>query len=117
MDERGLKLMRDIVAKNGISVRKGHALLANLVASGEVPVAITGYLDEIEGLKKAGAPVDYAFVPPTVVMQPRMFFGSSAVVSAFVSLFAGTLTQRSATSCAIAFLRPASLRQNVSLAR
>jgi len=67
-EERGLKLMRDIVAKNGISVRKGHALLANLIASGEVPVAITAYLDEIEGMKKAGAPVDYVFAPPTVVM-------------------------------------------------
>jgi len=67
-EERSIKLMRDIVAKNGISVRKGHALLANLVASGEVPVAITAYLDEIDALKKAGAPVDYVFAPPTVVM-------------------------------------------------
>jgi iron(III) transport system substrate-binding protein len=32
------KLFGDIVAKNGISVRKGHSLLANLVASGEVPL-------------------------------------------------------------------------------
>src|SRR5215471_465494 len=67
-EERGLKLLRDIVAKNGISVRKGHALLANLVASGEVPVAITAYVDEIDSLKKTGAPVDSVFAAPTVVM-------------------------------------------------
>ena len=67
-EERGLKLMRDIVAKNGISVWKGHSLMANLVVSGEVPVALTAYVDEIETLKKTGAPVDYAFAAPTVAM-------------------------------------------------
>ena len=33
-EDKGLKLFRDIVAANGISVRKGHTLLANLVVSG-----------------------------------------------------------------------------------
>jgi iron(III) transport system substrate-binding protein len=67
-EERGLKLMRDIVAKNGISVWKGHSLMANQVVSGEVPVALTAYVDEIETLKKTGAPIDYAFATPTVAM-------------------------------------------------
>jgi iron(III) transport system substrate-binding protein len=67
-EERGLNLMRDIVAKNGISVWKGHSLMANQVVSGEVPVALTAYVDEIETLKKTGAPVDYAFATPTVAM-------------------------------------------------
>jgi iron(III) transport system substrate-binding protein len=67
-EERGLKLLRDIVAKNGISVRKGHSLMANLVVSGEVPVALTAYVDEVDTLKKAGAPIDYAFAAPTVAM-------------------------------------------------
>ena len=42
-EARGLQLFRDIVAANGISVRKGHNLLANLVAAGEVPLALTVY--------------------------------------------------------------------------
>jgi iron(III) transport system substrate-binding protein len=67
-EERGLKLLRDIVAANGISVWKGHSLMANLVVSGEVPVALTAYVDEIDALKKAGAPIDYAFAAPTVAM-------------------------------------------------
>jgi iron(III) transport system substrate-binding protein len=67
-DDRGLKLFRDMAAKNGISVRKGHALLANLVASAEVPVAISAYVDEIDSLKKAGAPIDSVFVAPTIAM-------------------------------------------------
>ena len=71
-EERGLKLLRDIVARNGISVRKGHSLMATLVVSGEVPVALTAYVDEIETLKKTGAPIDYAFAAPTVAMPTRV---------------------------------------------
>lgn len=67
-EERGVKLLRDIVARNGISVRKGHSLMATLVVSGEVPVALTAYVDEIDALKKTGAPIDYSFASPTVAM-------------------------------------------------
>jgi iron(III) transport system substrate-binding protein len=67
-EERAVKLLRGIVAKNGISVRKGHSLMANLVVSGEVPVALTAYVDEVDALKKTGAPIDYAFAAPTIAM-------------------------------------------------
>src|SRR5262249_23941794 len=33
-ETQGLRLFRDIVASNGMSVRKGHSLLTNLVAAG-----------------------------------------------------------------------------------
>src|SRR5262249_7612388 len=42
-EARGLKLWKDIVATNAVSIRKGHTLLTNLVASGEIPMAITVY--------------------------------------------------------------------------
>ena len=71
-EERGLKLLRDIVARNGISVRKGHSLMATLVVSGEVPIALTAYVDEIDALKKSGAPIDYAFAAPTVAMPTAL---------------------------------------------
>ena len=64
--ERGLKLFRGIVAANGISVRKGHTLLANLVVSGEVPLALTIYTFRAEQLKKSGAPLDWVAIPPTI---------------------------------------------------
>jgi iron(III) transport system substrate-binding protein len=67
-EDSGLKVFRDIVAKNGISPRKGHALLANLIASGEVPVALDSYFDEISELKKSGAPVETVFAAPVVAM-------------------------------------------------
>ena len=63
-EEKGLKLFGDIVAKNGMSVRKGHTLLANLVASGEVPVGLSVYYHEVEPLKRSGAPVAELNIPP-----------------------------------------------------
>jgi iron(III) transport system substrate-binding protein len=65
-EEKGLKLFRDIVAANGISVRKGHTLLANLVVSGEVPFALTVYAYKAEQLRKSGAPIDWLVIPPGV---------------------------------------------------
>jgi len=67
-EERATKLLRDIVTRNGISVHKGHSLMATLVVSGEVPVALTAYVDELDALKKTGAPIDYSFAAPTVAM-------------------------------------------------
>ena len=64
----GDRLLRDVVSKNGISVRKGHALLANLIASGEVPVVLDAYYDGIVTLKKSGAPVEMVLAPPVVSM-------------------------------------------------
>jgi iron(III) transport system substrate-binding protein len=65
-EERGLKLFRDIVATNGLSVRKGHTLLANLVVSGEVPLAISTYFYKVAQLKERGAPIDSLTIAPVV---------------------------------------------------
>jgi iron(III) transport system substrate-binding protein len=65
-EQKGLKLFRDIVAANGMSVRKGHTLLANLVPTGEVPLALTAYSYRVEQLKNEGAPVEIVYLPPPV---------------------------------------------------
>ena len=65
-EERGLDLFRRIVATNGVSVRKGHTLLTNLVASGEVPLALTVYNFTAEQTKRKGAPFDWFVIPPAV---------------------------------------------------
>jgi iron(III) transport system substrate-binding protein len=65
-EERGLKLFRDIVAANGISARKGHTLLANLVVSGEVPLAMSAYFYKVAQLKDRGAPIDALAIAPEV---------------------------------------------------
>ena len=63
-EKEGLKLFRDVVAANGIAVRKGHTLLAGLVASGEVPLALTLYHHNAERLKQKGAPIDSFAIQP-----------------------------------------------------
>jgi iron(III) transport system substrate-binding protein len=69
-EEQGTKLFNNIVATNGISARKGHSLLATLVASGDVPLALTVYNWNPEQLKAKGpAPIEGLFIPP-VIAQP-----------------------------------------------
>jgi iron(III) transport system substrate-binding protein len=66
--DKALPLFRDIVAKNGMSVRKGHTLLSNLVAAGEVPLGLTVYGYRIDELKQKGAPIDGTMIPPVVAL-------------------------------------------------
>src|SRR5438128_6208516 len=65
-EAQGLRLFRELVATNGVSVRRGHTLLANLVASGEVPLALTVYNFTAEQLKRKGAPFDWFVLSPAV---------------------------------------------------
>ena len=65
-ETQGLRLFRDIVASNGMSVRKGHSLLTNLVAAGEVPLALTVYGFLAEQAKTRGAPLDWFVIPPAI---------------------------------------------------
>ena len=65
-EERGLKVFRDIVGANGISVRVGHTLLTNLVVAGEIPMALTVYNYRVEQIKARGAPIEWFIIPPTI---------------------------------------------------
>jgi iron(III) transport system substrate-binding protein len=64
--EPGVKFFRELVSRNGISVRQGHSLLMNMVVSGEVPLALTVYNFLAEGAKGKGAPVDWFAIEPAV---------------------------------------------------
>ena len=64
--DEGVKFWRRLVATNGVSVRSGHPLLTNLVASGEVPLALTVYQYSVEQAKKKGSPIDWFVIEPAV---------------------------------------------------
>lgn len=68
-EAQGVKLFENIVATNGIGARKGHSVLANLVASGDVPLALTVYSWTPEQLKKKGAPIENHVIQP-LLAQP-----------------------------------------------
>jgi iron(III) transport system substrate-binding protein len=65
-EESGIRFFRELVARNGISVRSGHSLLNNMVAAGEVPLALTMYQFLAEAAKRKGAEVDWFVLEPTV---------------------------------------------------
>ena len=66
-EDKGLALFRNLVATNGISVRKGGPRFStNLVAAGEVPIALNVYMQNVDVAKKGGAPVDWFLISPAV---------------------------------------------------
>ena len=65
-EARATKVFKDIVANNGVSVRKGHTLLTQLVVSGEIPFALTVYNYKAEQLKGKGAPIDWYTIGPAI---------------------------------------------------
>jgi len=58
-EQKGVEVFRAVVKANGISVRRGHTLLTQLVVSGEVPLALTVYNYKAEQFKNKGAPIDW----------------------------------------------------------
>ena len=68
-NEKGMDYFRKLAAMKP-DVRKGHVLLAELIAAGEVPVGLTVYNSNVESLKKRGAPIDFVPVQP-VAARPQ----------------------------------------------
>jgi iron(III) transport system substrate-binding protein len=69
-EERAGKVFRQITTTNGVSVRKGHTLLTQLVASGEVPLALTVYNYKAEQMRREGAPIDW-FTIGNAIARPN----------------------------------------------
>jgi len=65
-EEKGTELFREIAARNGLSVRSGNSVLANMVVSGEVPLALAVYSHMIDQARQQGAPVDWFAIDPTI---------------------------------------------------
>jgi len=65
-EPKGVDFFRKLVATNGLSVRKGHTLLTNMVVSGEVPLALTVYNYMPQQAKAKGAPIDWFAIEPAI---------------------------------------------------
>ena len=65
-EQKAVDAFRKMVNANGISTRKGHTLLTQLVVSGEVPLALTVYNYKAEQFKKKGAPIDWFSIGPAI---------------------------------------------------
>jgi len=62
-EEKGIAFFRRLAAMKP-TVRSGHILAAQLVASGEIPLLLDAYNNNMETLKKVGAPVDWKPLEP-----------------------------------------------------
>jgi len=85
--DKGLKFFQDLVATNGISPRKGHTLLNNMVVSGEVPMALTVYNYMPEQAKKKGAPIDWFVLEPAIARSNAVGVAARAKHPAAALLF------------------------------
>ena len=65
-EPKGVEFFRKLADTNGISVRKGHTLLNNMVVSGEVPLALTVYNYMPQQAKDKGAPIDWFVIEPAI---------------------------------------------------
>lgn len=64
--DKGLEFMKRFAGQS-LQMRKGHTLLAQLVAAGEVALATVVYSNRVERLKASGAPIDWVrFKGPTI---------------------------------------------------
>lgn len=64
--EKGQDYMRRLAGQT-LQMRKGHTLLAQLVAAGEMALAVVVYSNRVERMKSSGAPIDWVrFKGPTI---------------------------------------------------
>jgi iron(III) transport system substrate-binding protein len=75
--EAGMAYFRKL-AEMRPDVRKGHVLLAELIAAGEIPVGLTVYNANAESLKRKGAPIDWLPVQPVVPRPQGIAVGRNA---------------------------------------
>ena len=68
-EERAMDFFRRL-AKQQIQIRRGHTLIAQLVAAGEIPLALTVRVGIAESLKAKGAPLDWVAIEPIAPNPP-----------------------------------------------
>jgi iron(III) transport system substrate-binding protein len=71
-EEEAAMLLREIVAMNGVSVRDGHGLITNMLASGEVQLTFTQYYEQAAHARDQGAPIGIAFLAPVIAVPTGM---------------------------------------------
>jgi iron(III) transport system substrate-binding protein len=74
--QRGMDFFRKLAAMKP-EVRKGHVLMSQLVASGEVQVNLTNYSANAQSMKKKGQPIDWKPVQP-VIGRPQAIGAAAA---------------------------------------
>ena len=86
-EKRALDFFRGIGAQD-LQKRKGHIVLANMVAAGEVPLALTVYSFEIDHLQHKQAPIAMLALDPVIAKPNGVAIAKRAVNPHAALLFA-----------------------------
>ena len=86
-EARGLEFFRRLAALKP-DMRKGHILVAQLVAAGELPVCLTIYSGNADSLKAKGGPIDWLAVEPLVGRPQAIALATAAPHPHAAALFA-----------------------------
>ncbi|HEY6241800.1 MAG TPA: extracellular solute-binding protein [Burkholderiales bacterium] len=76
-EKRALDFFDRLVAMKP-DVRKGHVLLSELVAAGEVPVSLTNYASNADSMKRRSKPIDWKPVEPVIGRPQAIGLAASA---------------------------------------
>jgi iron(III) transport system substrate-binding protein len=86
-EERGLDFFRRLAALRP-EMRKGHVLVAQLVAAGELSVCLTIYSGNADSIKAKGGPIDWRAVEPVIGRPQAIAVAKNAPHPAAALLFA-----------------------------
>jgi iron(III) transport system substrate-binding protein len=86
-EQRGMTFFKKL-AEQKPDVRKGHILLAQMVAAGETDVGLTIYNANAQSLKQRGAPIDWAPIEPTLARPQGVGVARMAAHPHAAALFA-----------------------------
>lgn len=89
-EQRGMNFFRKLSAMKP-EVRKGHIVLAQLIAAGEVDVGLTVYSSNADSIKSKGGPIEWLAVEPLVVRPQGVAVARNAPHPAAALLFADFL--------------------------
>lgn len=76
-EKRALEFFRGLVAMKP-DLRKGHVLLSEMVAAGEVPVSLTNYASNADSMKRRDRPIDWKPVEPVIGRPQALGLAASA---------------------------------------
>lgn len=105
-----VKLFGDVASTNGFSVRKGHTLLTNLVAAGEIPLGLTVYNYKPAQLKAKGQPIDWFVMSPAVAQLRGIAIPAKAPHPHAAQLFLDFMLSDAQAMLAAKYFVPASAK-------
>ena len=78
-ESKAISFLRRLVEEQNLKFQRGHTLITQLVAAGEYDLLVDGYTQQALQFKTKLAPIDFAFMNPTVVKPPSVIaIGSKA---------------------------------------